>query len=240
MARPQMSPADHHAETGSREPWEVFSRTFGTMVPSSEASSDPAVLISGVQRARQEAMRHMLESLRWPLEEAGRIARLMQVELLVWAQRGGFGEENLRIRLQRVQAKVRAEVALGIPAWPLSAAGPPLADPGQSGVRAVRLPPSFYLPRITASGEEVRDVVPWEGAVDYVTDGTRYGVRMKDGVIRWFESAASELAASLREDFGGVDVAGVVEGLKEYAARSDRVSLTLAADIGLMESLLGR
>jgi hypothetical protein len=239
MSRPQTSPAPPFGEAARHEPWEVFARTFHDTVSAADPSADPAALLAGADAARRTAVGHMLDVLLWPAEEAARISRLMQVELAVWAHRGGCGEANLHLRLQRVQAKVRAEVALGISSWPVAEAVE-RDVPAGAAIRTVRLTASFYLPRVSASGEEVRDVVPWEGAREYVTDGSRYGVRMQDESVRWFESAASELVASLREDFGGVDVAGVLDGLKEYAARTDRVSLSLAADIGLMEALLGR
>lgn len=83
-------------------------------------------------------------------------------------------------------------------------------------VRPVRLPDRFYLSRRTYSGQEIFDVVPWDGAVEYVTDGDRYGVRMSDGSIRWFEESRSERFA---EDFAGIDLEALVEGLQEYTER---------------------
>lgn len=52
-------------------------------------------------------------------------------------------------------------------------------------VRPIRLPDSFYLPRRTIGGGEVRDVMPYVDAVAYVTDGFRYGVHYEDGTIDW-------------------------------------------------------
>jgi hypothetical protein len=85
-----------------------------------------------------------------------------------------------------------------------------------SHIRPVRLPDRFYLPRRSYSGQEIFDVVPWDGATDYVTDGERYGVRMGDGGIRWFEESRSEQFA---DDFAGVDLEALVSGLEEYCRR---------------------
>ena len=48
--------------------------------------------------------------------------------------------------------------------------------PHRMTARAIRLPDRFYLPRTDALGREVRDVMPWEGAVSYATDGEQVGV----------------------------------------------------------------
>lgn len=83
-------------------------------------------------------------------------------------------------------------------------------------VRRVRLPDRFYLPRRSYSGQEIFDVLPWEGATDYVTDGERYGVQMQDGSIRWLEESRAEQFA---DDFAGVDLDALVDGLQEYTRR---------------------
>jgi hypothetical protein len=83
-------------------------------------------------------------------------------------------------------------------------------------IRPVRLPDRFYLPRRSYSGQEILDVVPWEGAIDYVTDGQRYGVRMRDGAIRWLEESRAEQFA---QDFAGIDLDTLVDGLQEYCRR---------------------
>lgn len=63
-------------------------------------------------------------------------------------------------------------------------------------VRTIRLNDDAYEPRQTIGGGTVRDLLPWEGATDYVTDGDRYGVRYSDGAIDWLgtspESAFGE------------------------------------------------
>jgi len=52
-------------------------------------------------------------------------------------------------------------------------------------IHEIRLPDACYAPRRTSGGGEVRDVVPYEGAIAYVTDGRRYGIRYEDGHTDW-------------------------------------------------------
>lgn len=52
-------------------------------------------------------------------------------------------------------------------------------------VRPIQLPPAFYEPRRTLGGGEVRDVMPYEWATAYVTDGFRYGIQYHNGRIDW-------------------------------------------------------
>jgi hypothetical protein len=52
-----------------------------------------------------------------------------------------------------------------------------------SVLKAIRLPDRFYLPRLDPDGREIRDVMPWEGAVCYATDGVRVGVQYGDGRV---------------------------------------------------------
>ena len=101
-------------------------------------------------------------------------------------------------------------------------------------IRPVRLPDRFYLPRQTYSGQEIFDVVPWEGATDYVTDGERYGVRMQDGSVRWFEESRVEQFA---QDFAGVDLEALVEGLQEYCRRYRVLQHLWKEDIDALERL---
>jgi hypothetical protein len=91
-------------------------------------------------------------------------------------------------------------------------------------VHPVRLPDRFYVPRVDDRGVEVRDVVPWEGATAYVTDGDRVGIGFGDGRVTWlgaFEGALGPGEAlpapdSLQEDFEGVDLQALVTGVREY------------------------
>lgn len=69
-------------------------------------------------------------------------------------------------------------------------------------IRPIRLTPEAYAYRRTPSGWYVRDLMPWEGAVDYVTDGTLYGVFYEDGIVHW-------MGASVELAFGeGIRLAG--------------------------------
>lgn len=101
-------------------------------------------------------------------------------------------------------------------------------------MRAVRLPDRFYLPRRSYSGQEIFDVVPWEGATDYVTDGERYGVLMADGEVRWLEESRSDQFA---DDFAGVDLEALIEGLHEYCRRYRILQTLWQEDLATLEQL---
>jgi hypothetical protein len=104
-------------------------------------------------------------------------------------------------------------------------------------IRPVRLPDRFYLPRRTYSGQEILDVVPWEGATDYVTDGERYGVQMENGSVRWFEESR---LTQFAEDFGGVDLEALVEGLQEYCRRYRVLQTIWKEDLEVLQQLRSR
>ena len=104
-------------------------------------------------------------------------------------------------------------------------------------IRAVRLPDRFYLPRRSYSGQEIFDALPWEGATEYVTDGERYGIRMADGEVRWLEESREERFA---EDFTGVDLDALVEGLHEYCRRYRVLQTVWKEDLELLEQLKTR
>lgn len=103
-----------------------------------------------------------------------------------------------------------------------------------SSIRPVRLPDRFYLPRRTYSGQELFDVVPWEGATGYVTDGERYGIAMTDGSIRWLEESRTQQFA---DDFAGVDLHALTEGLREYCRRYRVLQSLWSEDLELLEKL---
>jgi hypothetical protein len=94
-------------------------------------------------------------------------------------------------------------------------------------VRPIRLPDRFYLPRVQGDGTEVRDIVPWEGATSYVTDGERVGLRFRDARVVWLGAAGGvppddERAmppVSFGADFAGVDLDALVSGIREYMER---------------------
>lgn len=101
-------------------------------------------------------------------------------------------------------------------------------------IRAIRLPDSFYLPRTTWSGIEVRDVVPWDGASEYVTDGERYGVRFRDARIVWFEESRED---RFRDDFEGVDLDQLVNGLRKYVRQNNSLKRLWREDIETLDRL---
>jgi hypothetical protein len=103
--------------------------------------------------------------------------------------------------------------------------------------RPVRLPDRFYLPRRTYSGQEIFDVLPWEGAVEYVTDGERYGILMGDGMVRWLEDSRVDQFA---EDFAGVDLHALVDGLHEYCRRYRVLQNLWREDLDALQQLQAR
>ncbi|HST59454.1 MAG TPA: hypothetical protein VLK84_12205 [Longimicrobium sp.] len=108
--------------------------------------------------------------------------------------------------------------------------------------REIRLPDRFYLPRTDAHGVEVRDVMPWEGAVSYATDGTRVGVQYPDGTVVWLgdapESSGPE-SPSFVEDFEGVNLDALVAGLHAYVDRHPILRTVWREDLELLDSLRG-
>ena len=109
--------------------------------------------------------------------------------------------------------------------------------------RAIRLPDRFYLPRTDAEGHEVRDVMPWEGAVCYATDGSRVGVQYPDGTVVWLGDAP-ELdgpeSPSFAEDFEGVDLGALVAGLHAYVDRHPVLRTVWREDLERLDSLRGQ
>lgn len=110
--------------------------------------------------------------------------------------------------------------------------------------RQIRLPDRFYLPRLDGDGREVRDVMPWEGAVYYATDGERVGIQYADGRVVWLgdASAAAELGpehASFADDFEGVNLDALVSGLRAYMDRHPILKSVWRDDIAELDSLRG-
>lgn len=68
------------------------------------------------------------------------------------------------------------------------------------GYTAILMPDDFYLPRHSRFGQEIRDVMPMDGAITYVTDGARIGVQFRTGRVDWIMEPAGEAldAASYR------------------------------------------
>lgn len=77
-------------------------------------------------------------------------------------------------------------------------------------------------------------MLPWEGATDYVSDGERYGVLMNDGSVRWLEESRAEQFA---DDFAGVDLEALVEGLQEYTRRYRVLQNVWKEDLEVLEQL---
>lgn len=118
--------------------------------------------------------------------------------------------------------------------------------------RAIRLPDRFYLPRTDPAGREVRDVMPWEGAVAYVTDGERVGIlydaervvwlgEMSDGpALHGRAGDAPDEAVDLADDFAGVNMDALVDGLREYMERHPILKPLWKDDLARLEGLLRR
>jgi hypothetical protein len=116
-----------------------------------------------------------------------------------------------------------------------------------SAAREIRLPDRFYLPRTDPLGREVRDVMPWEGALRYATDGERVGIQFGDGRIVWLgdaKASAEALAAetqadpaSFAEDFDGVNLDALVGGLREYMERHPILKSVWRDDVEQLDSL---
>ena len=117
--------------------------------------------------------------------------------------------------------------------------------------RPIRLPDRFYLPRLGGDGVEVRDVMPWEGAVSYATDGERLGVQYGDGSVVWLGKApppdepapdggAEPLPASLAEDFAGVDIEALVSGIRSYIDLHPVLKTVWRDDLQTLDQLRSR
>ncbi|HEX8692669.1 MAG TPA: hypothetical protein VF746_09635 [Longimicrobium sp.] len=127
-------------------------------------------------------------------------------------------------------------------------------------IRAIRLPDRFYLPRTDADGREVRDVMPWEGAVSYATDGQRLGIQFEDGRVMWLgRAAAAEVQPpsagsadgpgapapvpsldAFAEDFEGVNMDALVEGLRNYIDLHPVLKTVWRDDLQALDALRGR
>ena len=111
--------------------------------------------------------------------------------------------------------------------------------------RQIRLPDRFYLSRIDGTGREVHDVMPWEGAVSYATDGERVGIQYADGRVVWLGDAAPDDdgtpsdIGSFAEDFEGVNLDALVSGLRAYVDRHPVLKSVWAEDLQQLDSLRG-
>ena len=121
--------------------------------------------------------------------------------------------------------------------------------------RSIRLPDRFYLPRIDAEGREVRDVMPWDGALSYATDGERLGIQYADGSVVWLgrgpagadgdsagDGAAdpADAARTFADDFEGVNLDALVDGIRSYIDLHPVLKTVWRDDVESHESLRHR
>ncbi|HYH79056.1 MAG TPA: hypothetical protein VEX86_04645 [Longimicrobium sp.] len=115
--------------------------------------------------------------------------------------------------------------------------------------RAIRLPDRFYLPRTDTDGREVRDVMPWEGAVSYATDGERLGVQYGDGRVEWLgraerlsedvqpQSPPADPLRTFADDFDGVNMDALVDGIRSYIDLHPVLKTVWHKDVQTLETL---
>jgi hypothetical protein len=129
--------------------------------------------------------------------------------------------------------------------------------------RAIRLPDRFYLPRTDPDGREVRDVMPWEGAVSYATDGERLGIQYADGRVVWLGRAAPDGSGdeedggdpsadgrpaaapgdpllAFADDFEGVNMDALVDGIRSYMDLHPVLKTVWRSDVETLETLRRR
>ena len=121
--------------------------------------------------------------------------------------------------------------------------------------RSIRLPDRFYLPRIDTDGREVRDVMPWEGALSYATDGERLGIQYPDGSVVWLgrgpaadgaeladdePSSDPAAAATFADDFEGVNLDALVDGIRSYIDLHPVLKTVWRDDVETLEALRDR
>ena len=117
-------------------------------------------------------------------------------------------------------------------------------------VRSIRLPDRFYLPRTDGDGREVRDVMPWEGAVSYATDGERLGIQFDDGRVMWLgkgpvaDAAPADFTApglaAFADDFEGLDMDALVEGIRSYMDIHPVLKTVWRDDLATLDALRAR
>lgn len=219
---------------GRKEPWRVFfehwdqaTSHIARISPTPENPGERSPGFVPIDEARELVLAHLAGQPGWTEPEAAKLASSLALEVVIWAHLDGIDRDRLQNRLLAVQARMAPAEATG----ELHA-----AESGQ--IRPVRLPDAFYLPRWHPAGHEVRDTLPWADAVEYVSDGLRYGMRLTQGDIRWFEEQPRQLMDLLGDDFQDVDLAGIVQGLKEYIARRDPLPLDLAEEVAALEAVL--
>jgi len=122
--------------------------------------------------------------------------------------------------------------------------------------RSIRLPDRFYLPRADAEGREVRDVMPWDGALSYATDGERLGILYPDGSVVWLgrgEARADDggdpdgdgrstrdAVLTFADDFAGVNLDALVDGIRSYIDLHPVLKTVWRDDVETLEALRHR
>ena len=125
--------------------------------------------------------------------------------------------------------------------------------------RSIRLPDRFYLPRIDGEGREVRDVMPWDGALSYATDGERLGIQYTDGSVVWLgrggagapdddgpgddDASSADPAEAVRrfaDDFEGVNLDALVDGIRSYIDIHPVLKTVWRDDVETLETLRHR
>jgi hypothetical protein len=116
--------------------------------------------------------------------------------------------------------------------------------------RSIRLPDRFYLPRLDADGREVRDVMPWDGALSYATDGERLGIQYADGSVVWLgrgpagddglDGGPAAAAAAFADDFEGVNLDALVAGIRSYIDLHPVLKTVWRDDVETLEALRHR
>lgn len=219
---------------GRKEPWQVFFEQWDeatshiariSATPENPGERSPGFV--PIDQARDLVVSVLDGDSGWPRTEASRLASSFALEVVIWAHLDGIDRDRLVTRLQAVQARLA----------PASDAGE-LHEAERGQIRPVRLPAAFYLPRWHPAGHEVRDTLPWADAEEYVSDGIRYGMRLRDGEIRWFEEQPRHLMDLLEADFEDLDLDGIISGLKEYISRRDPLPLDLAQEVAALEAIL--
>lgn len=219
---------------GRKEPWRVFfehwdeaTSHIARISPTPENPGERSPGFVPIDQARELVLTQLADRRGWAAPDAAKLASCFALEVVIWAHLDGIDRDRLQSRLQAVQTRLApAQAAAELHA----------AETGQ--IRPVRLPDAFYLPRWHPAGHEVRDTLPWADAVEYVSDGIRYGMRLREGDIRWFEEQPRQLMDLLGEDFRDVDLDGIISGLKEYIAQRDPLPLDLAQEVAALEAVL--
>lgn len=220
-------------------PWRVFFDSWHLSthhlprISAIPVGGERAPAFLAADEARRRVLHFQSAVLGWPKDLARRLSMHFALDVVIWAQLDGIDRGALKERLRRTEDKFLAKEQLGLPGWAVTMGQ---QASGAVTLRTAELPEAFY--QAVVQGSEILRRPPWEGASDYVSDGRRYGVRFQSGAVRWFEAPEDRLLEELRDDFRGIDVFDVVEGLKDYLTRKGELSLPLATDVARLEAVL--